>query len=365
MVKVLHFLGTLNMGGAETMIMNIYRTIDRQQVTFDFVVQGKETGYYEGEATTFGAKIYHVPKRSKSIFGYLKAIYSVIKTNKYSIVHFHTQNAFFTVLDMVCARLAGTNKIIVHSHNTNDWRGKYARTLHMLFRPFIFCMADKRLACGNAAANWLYGTEKNVEIIPLPVRTQKFVYTSEKQNELKVYENLLKNQVFVHVGRFWSQKNHIFLIEIFEAIHKIDKTAVLILIGEGELKSSIEKLVNEKGLLNSVIFYGNIPNVWDKLIMADAFILPSLYEGFPTVVLEAQAAGLPCYISDSVTSLICETDLVKMISLEESPETWAKIIVCSKKKKQREKYNEMIKQKYDVEIVTDKLTQIYFNLNQD
>ena len=360
-IRVLQCTGTLNMGGAETMVMNVYREVNLEKIQFDFVVMGDEIGFYENEVTSKGGKIYHITKRSQSFLKSLKDLFYLVKSNEYSVIHFHTQNSFLTATQIIAVRMAGAKKIIVHSHNTSDWRNDVLKILHFICRPLMNILATKKLSCGEDAAKWLYGTTKNVQIIPLPVNCNKYKYTKEQYNKLRKENGFENAYIIAHTGRFWAQKNHDFLIDVFFQISRRLPDAVLFLMGDGELKSQIEAKVRQLGIESKVVFWGSISDVHNKLIMSDMFLFPSKYEGFPTVVLEAQAAGLPCYISDTITDEIAVTDFVSQIPLNLSARDWCDYILrdINEKKYDRTMGNELIALRYDISIVSDIFMQTY------
>lgn len=202
---------------------------------------------------------------------------------------------------------------------------------------------------------------EGVKIVPLPVVCERYYYRESiyrNERERLGYKN---NLIFVHTGRFWKQKNHEFLIDIFAEICKKRSDAILFLLGDGELKDQIKNKVKELNLDEKVIFWGNVSDVGNKLIMSDAFLFPSLYEGFPTVVLEAQAAGLPCYISDTITSKIAETELVKQIALNQTAAEWSDFILSDMEinTSDRRTGNSIIAEKYDIKITKEIFVQLY------
>lgn len=361
LIRVLQCTGALNMGGAETMIMNVYREIDRSKIQFDYLVVGNEKGYFEAEAISMGAKVFHITPRSVSFLRNLKDFYRVVINGKYQIIHFHTQNAFLTFVQLCAAKFAGVKTIIVHSHNTSDWRSGVLKKLHFVFRPLLARFANVKLSCGQDAAVWLYGNDKGVRIIPLPVLCEKYKYSEEKYYNLRKEYNYDDSIIFTHIGRFCKQKNHEFLIDIFAEISKKKPNTILFLLGDGELKEQIKNKVKESHLEEKVVFWGTIFDVWNKLIMSDAFLFPSLYEGFPTVVLEAQAAGLPCYISDAITPQIAETKNVKQLSLNKNAIEWCEFILADMAhgKAERASANRVIFEKYDISKVKDIFMELY------
>ena len=360
-LRILQCTGALNMGGAETMLMNVYREINKEEFQFDFIVSGSDIGYYEKEAEIMGARIHHVAKRSESFLGHLMDLYRVIKTNKYGIVHFHTQNAFMTLTEVIVAKLAGTKTIIVHSHNTTDWRKGLLIRLHSICKPVLYVLSNIHLACGDEAGEWLYGKGKMFKVIPLPVNCKAYLYSEERYKNLREKYNIQDKKVYAHTGRFGDQKNHSFLIDIFAGIVAEEPESILFLMGDGELKSDIEHKVADLGLSDKVVFCGNVSDVNEKLIMSDVFLLPSKYEGFPTVALEAQAAGLLCLISDTITKEIELTDWVKFAPINAGVTPWVNMILSTKAPESvdRAKANGIIASGYDVKIVAQTFEQIY------
>lgn len=365
-LRVLQVTGAMNLGGAETMIMNVYRTLDTKKIQFDFVAMGKERGYYEDEIEERKGKVFHIPRRSESFLGSMIAFYRIVKSNRYTTCHFHTQNAFLTVCQILVARLAGANNIIVHSHSTSDWRKDILQKLHLAFRPMLRALTNERLSCGEDAAKWLYGSTNRVTVVPLPVICKNYLYSDVHYQQLRKKQKYDNAFIFVHTGRFCKAKNHEFLLDIFCEISKKKMNAVLFLLGDGELRNQIVAKVKALHLEDRVVLWGNIPDVGDKLIMSDAFLFPSLYEGFPTVVLEAQAAGLPCYISDTITPKIAETDLVKQISLKKTAQEWCDFILTDLEniKIDRKECNRAVSEKYDVSMVKNIFTDIYYKKKQ-
>ncbi len=361
-VRILHNLGSLNVGGAETMVMNIYRNINRKRFQFDFAVFGDEKGVFEDEAVALGANIFHMTKRSESFRRSISDFYGIVKAGAYKAVHFHTQNAFITCIMALTAKIAGAKTIVVHSHSASDWRSKPLVVLHKLFRPLLRLLTTTKLSCGEAAAEWLFGSKRGVQIIPLPVDCDKFLYSARLRKSLRDSNGINEETlVFSHIGRFSDVKNHDYLIDVFKEIVKVHPDSILLLMGDGELKAQTEAKVKTIGLSEKVVFCGNISNVYEKLIMSDAFLFPSKYEGFPTAVLEAQATGLPCFISDAITESIKRTSLVRRLPIEDGAKTWADCVLNSTIPTLEEKWaaNKIISKDFDVLSVTELFEKVY------
>lgn len=356
MIRVLNIVGGMSCGGAETMIMNLYRNIDREKVQFDFFLVDTGESYYEPEIESLGGKIFVTSKRSQNLFKYCKDLFFVVKKYKYDIVHIHTAHVSSSLIPAIITFFAGAKVRICHSHNTQCapiW-------LHKLLRPVLNLFITTRLACGDMAGKWMYGNHKKFEVLPLPVDCEKFKFSEDKRRKEREKMNITNEFVIGHVGRFEHQKNHDFLIDIFNAIVQKNSNVKLVLIGEGNLKDKIQDKIKNLDLEKNVIFTGVVPDVYNKMNAFDCIIFPSHYEGFPTVILEAQANGLPCLLSDAITPEIRLTNLVHFLPLTENVDKWSnKFFNIMKNHYDRKKYNEIIEEKYDVKNVCNRLKDIY------
>lgn len=366
-IRVLQCTAVLDMGGIENMIMSLYRNIDRDSFAYDFVTCGGDKHYYyEDEIAALGGNVYRVQKRSSSFIRHHTELYKVIKTGHYDVLHFHATNSYLTALEVLTAKLAGAKSIIVHSHSTGDLRQKeHVHTmLNAIAHRMLKALCTRRISCSIPAARWLFGSDRGVEVFPLPVRTEEFRVDAEERESLRQEYGVTGRRVYAHVGRFSEEKNHVFLIDCFRFIAAADESAVLFLMGDGPERAHIEELVRGTAIEDRVVFFGNVNDVGAKLKAADIFVLPSLYEGFPTVVLEAQAAGLKCFVSDKVTREICTTDLVKLLPLDKGADYWAKELMqagpCDAETKL--KTNDIIRDSYGIDVVTRRLEGIYREL---
>lgn len=365
MVRVLHSVSNMDRAGIETMLMNYYRHMDRSQVQFDFLANKSKKGAYDQEIREMGGHVYVTPGFNplKGI-EYRKFMMKLFEGSEYKIVHAH--NGALGYWPLKYAKQSEIPIRIAHSHNTR---------INFDMKWLIKSYCKKRLkrvanfywGCGEEAVKFYFGdraTEAGYKIINNAIEVERFLFDREKREELRKINNLEGKIVIGHVGRFMLQKNHKFLLKIFKAIHDKNNNAILMLIGEGELEQEIRKEVAELNLQNSIIFTGSIPNVNEMYQAMDMFILPSLYEGLPVVGIEAQAAGLPCYFSSTVTDETKITDLVKFISLENSADEWADIILKDIQKHQDRKnmYSEITNAGYNIQIEAQKLQDMYLNM---
>ena len=355
-IKVLHIIGALNLGGAETMIMNILRNIDRDKYQFDFYLSGNTGGYYEQEAIDLGAKIVNVGRRKKNPVKYCVTLFKLIRAEKYDVIQIHATDAQ-DGLSALVTRLAGAKKICLFSHNTS---GQSLFRQRVMRRLFMWAVTDPQ-ACSDMAGEWMFGKNRRlVKIIPLPINCEFCKFDSEIRSAEREEYKLTQYKVIGHIGRFQQQKNHIRLIKMFAALIKSNPEYRLVLIGTGVLENEIMELIYKLGLQEYIICMGQVNMACKKLSMFDLLLLPSLYEGFPTVLLEAQANGLPIIASDTITPTIALTDLVHFLSLNDTDLKWVdQIQKVTGRPKRNEMYYKIIENTYDVKKVTEIFSEIY------
>lgn len=339
MIKVLQVLGSLQRGGAETMIVNVYRNVDPSQVHFDFLVKDRVEIGYEQEVERLGANIYRVESAKKiGIFNYVKQQFDVMKNNgPYDAVHAHVN--VLSGLTMLSAWLAGVKVRVVHSHNTQF---KNSRAMVVIGKALLNIFSNRFVACGVDAGKALFGKKRFV-VIPNAIEVDKFLYSSDEnvkrlRAKLDMKESALQ---ICHIGRFNDVKNHSFIIDVASDLSSKGVDFQLHLLGNGELFEEMKEKVKNLNL-RDVFFHGSIPNANEYLIASDLFILPSKHEGLPVTLVEAQCSGIQCYIADNITK---EVDfglgLIKYIPLDLS--TWVKEI-CAFKNENRSNNKERILQ---------------------
>ena len=356
-LRILHIVTYMGRGGLETMLMNYYRHIDREKVQFDFLVHRDFKADYDDEILELGGKIYHITRLvpwSKSYKKELKHFF--IEHPEYKIVHVH-QDCLSSVA-LQCAKECGIPVRIAHSHNcAQDKNLKYFIKLY--YMRFIPRYATDLFACGKKAGDWMFGGSK-YQLMNNAIDIYQYEYNQVIAEKVRVKLNIDKDLVIGHVGRFNPQKNHEFLINIFNAICQKKENVKLLLIGDGEEKESIIKRVCELGLKNKVIFTGVRSDVNELLQAMDVFVFPSLYEGLPVTMIEAQAAGLPCIMSDKISKeCIVTKDLVSVSRLCDSAEIWADLIL-DKANITRKNHNEEIKDSgFDIFTVAENIQKFY------
>lgn len=329
-LRILHIFGQMNRGGAETFIMQVYRHINRDRLQFDFAVHSKQPGHYDEEIRNLGGRIFKIPQpRLNNLLSYIKALKQLLnKAGPFAAIHSHVH--FFSGIPLAVASSLGIPICIAHSHNTQDGKGNspFRKLYRKYMQQLISRHATHLLACSRPACEALYGPEcwkdKRIRIIHYGIDFTPFMLLPKDRRILRKKFGFPENAyLFGHVGRFEIQKNHRFLIELFEALLAKIPTAYLVLVGEGSLKAEIEKLVYSKGIIDRVYFMGVRTDVPEIMGCLDVLLFPSLWEGLGLVLVEAQAAGIPCVVSDVIPSEVdLNIGLIKYVNLGAPKEVW-------------------------------------------
>lgn len=359
-IRVLHFQGRMGKGGAETFMMNAFRNIDRNKVQFDFLIYHDfgDVRPYNDEIHSLGGHIYSVPNPKKNIIAYIKAVKKLLKDKKFDVVH--SEVFFGGGLNLFLAKKAGIKKRIVHSHATSDGKGKNLplKMLRKIFDRLMKENATDFLACSHEAGVALYGKEQPFVFVPNGIDLELYRNIPESKITIRKSLNIPADAFVVgNIGRFEDQKNHLFLIDIFEQVIKKNKNSHLVLIGEGSLFSKVNEKVIRKGLAEKVSFLGVRNDIPQLLKSMDVFLMPSLYEGLPISAVEAQAANLKLVLSNEVSKETRISENVHFISLNEEPKQWAKIAL--QEPLQNFPYKEM--EIYDMKKTAEQLEKIYLS----
>lgn len=330
MERVLQVLGKLNLGGAESRVMDLYRHMDRDRIQFDFLIHYREKCFFDEEIEKLGGKIYYLPSfRIYNYFSYKKACREFFESHSdYAAVHGHMTSTAAIYLPE--AKKAGIPLTIAHARSAGVDKGVKGK-LTRLLRRNLHKRCDRMLACSDLAAEAVFGKkrceENKVIILPNAIDTGDFLPNAEIREKIRKEYNLENKFVIGHVGRFHYAKNHEFLLDIFAEIQKKKENAVLMLLGDGPLMEDVKQKATQLGISHKVIFAGNQSPVAPFYQAFDFFLFPSRFEGMPGTVVEAQATGLKCLISDAITKQVKATDLVEFFSLGNSAEEWAEEVI--------------------------------------
>lgn len=369
MIRVLHSVSNMDRAGIETMLMNYYRHIDRDKVQFDFLCNKTKPGAYDDEVKALGGRIYHSPGLNPAklpiYMKFMKKLFS--EHPEYKILEAH--NGAFGVYALHGAKISKIPVRIYHAHGaaiTKDWK----LPLKLICLKFLPSNMTHHYTCGVAAARCYFGDKivdaGDYEFIPNAIDVKRFIFNEETRNRIRRENNLEGRHVLGHVGRFMAQKNHTFLLDVFAELAKKDDLATLVLLGDGELMEDMKNKASVLGIMDKVVFVGNVGNAHEWYQAFDAFILPSIWEGLPVVGVEAQAADLPCIFSSAVTKEIGLSEDAKFIGLDEAKETWVSAIETAFKKEKREDRTELIRENnYDIELEAKKLQDRYLRLAEE
>lgn len=298
-MRVLHVLDSLNRGGCESYIMNLYRHIDREKIQFDFLIRSK-TNFYSEEIEKLGGRVYYTAKFPKH---FIKNYFNVKKFfnehDEYQIVHVHL-NSLIYLLPIVFAKKGGVKCRIVHSHSTFTLN-RAAQYIHKFNKKIIVNWATDYMACSDEAGKWAFGN--NYIVMKNGIDTQKFSFDPELRNVMREKMNYAADEIIIgNVGRLSKEKNQIFLIEIMKSLVETMDKYKLLLVGDGDEREKLQKLIQIYHLEEKVNLVGGTSQAELFYQVMDVFALPSLFEGLGIVLLEAQCSGLPCIVSEAVSA---------------------------------------------------------------
>lgn len=355
MKRLLCIVSSMDRGGAETFLMKIYRSIDREKYQFDFCVN-KKGGFYDEEIEKKGGRIFVVPMKSKGAIKCFNAIKKIVKDNDYKYVLRTSQESLAT-LDLIAAKFGGAKILIYRSSNAGINGSIFNRFINKFFFFLPRIVPNVKLAPSIKAAEYVFGKKSvkkgKVTIVNNGLDYRRFAFDIKKREkirkQLKIDEDTF---LYGHVGRFDLQKNHMFLIDIYYEILKQKKDCKLLLIGNGSEKEKVKNKIKNLKIEDNVILLDSQENIQDYFMAMDLLIFPSLYEGMPNVIIEAQATGLRCVLSDTITKEADITGLLTYLPLNNSSQEWAKIVLSCQKYDRIDMYNAFKRAGYLIEGAT-------------
>ncbi|HFK1765858.1 glycosyl transferase family 1 [Bacillus wiedmannii] len=359
--RVLHIVSAMDRGGAETLLMNVYRNIDREIVQFDFVSHKSEESDYDKEIIALGGKIHRISSLGQlGPLSYIKELVKVMSDNQYVAAHAHTDYQGGIVA--IAAKIAGIKIRICHSHS-NNWpmgSGIKGKVLLSFLRTVITYVGTNYCACSVESARFLF--QKNIDnskvkIMKNAIDINQFVNVNiQDDNTVRDEFNIpVEKKVIGHIGRFSESKNHIFILKVFNEVLKYDPNFMLVLVGDGPLKNSIELESKRLGIYEKVRFLGVRKDIPRIIRMFDVFLFPSLFEGFGIVALEAQCAGVPCVVANTITKNVdMGLGIISFVSLDENLKIWSVEI-----------QRVLEKEKLNTEIIADTISKLGFDIKSN
>lgn len=366
-IVVAQIMGKWVGGGVEAVIMNYYRHIDRSKIQFDFICDEDSTNIPYEEIEQLGGRVIICPPYQK-IFKYEKFLIDLFKKNKYKIVHSNINT--LSVFPLRAAKKAGVPIRIAHNHATSHKKEFKRNVIKMCLKPFSKLYATVYMCCSEKAGRWMFGNKdfdnNKVVLIKNAINIDSFIFNNKIRDEYKEKLGIKENELVIgHIGRLVSTKNHSFLLKVFAEINK-ERDSVLLIIGQGPLEKEIRNQVDEFGLKQRVIFLGQKKDINNYYQIIDAFILPSLYEGFGMTLLEAQASNLPCVASTEVPKEVKLINDFEFIPLDSDIKKWSKTVLKLLKKNERKSNKELLVNKgYDIIKEAKKLTDYYISLIEE
>jgi glycosyltransferase EpsF len=327
-------VSAMERGGAETLIMNIYRNLDRSKIQFDFVTHRTAKGDFEDEILSLGGKIFRIPSLGEDgPLKYIRNLVTIMSRESYEAIHSHTD--FQSGFPALAAKICGIKNRICHSHS-NNWpqgRGTKATVTLKILQTIIRFSATKYCSCSMEAAEFLFGkklVEKSkVNILRNGIDLSQFLNVDPSSREGVIKELHLNGDVKMigHVGRFSESKNHFFILKVLQKLVVEDPYVIALLVGDGPLRDQVEIEAKRLGIMKNVRFLGVRDDIPKLMKAFDVFIFPSTFEGFGIVAIEAQSAGTPCVTSDAVPKTTdMGVNLITYVSLDEDLNMWTEQI---------------------------------------
>jgi len=360
MLRVLHVIWPLNLGGAETVVMNYYRNIDRTKIQFDFLIAEDEQKehYYDKEALSLGARIFRRPLRTKHPIKNARALFRIFKENPdIRIIHVHSSVSMLPATDLFLSRLRGVKVRIAHSHTERPKRS----FAHRLFTPLLKFSATDWFGCSGGAGRYMFGkawdrSNKSM-VLPNAIDAKKLRFDVDKRQIIRNELGLGDRMTVIHVANFGIPKNHSFLLEVIAKVRQINPEVVFLLVGGGKRKDEIQAKAAEFG--DSVRFLGIRDDISDLLQAADLFVLPSLREGLGMAAIEAQAAGLPCLLSANIPAEVKITESAEFLPITDAS-CWAERIIALQNFERCDTFEAIERSGYDIRRAAENLEAFYF-----
>jgi len=363
MKRLLCLISSMDSGGAETFLMKVYRALDRSKYQMDFCINVDRACFYSSEITSLGGKIYYIPPKSQSVKAFRDGLTRIVKDQRYQYVLRITSNAM-GFMDLKIAKKAGAKVCSARSSNSSN--GQITSLIaHKLGSCLYGKYVDVKFAPSDLAAKYTFGRTAcehgDVFMLHNAVDLDVFRYNAVGRSSVRSSYNIRDDVMIIgHVGRFAAQKNHGFLLDVFSELHRSASKTLLLLVGCGILEDDIRRKVHTLGLDGAVIFAGVRSDIPDILSAMDVLVFPSLYEGMPNTVIEAQATGLPCVSADTITREADIAGLVTYMPLTAPPKEWAEVVLQQTGHERMDTKEVFIAKKYDIASIANEFISLVF-----
>lgn len=360
-IRIAQVIGITGCGGVESFVMNYYEHIDRNKVQFDFLVESTSKIIDEKKISEMGGKVIIIPSY-KNPFRYMRELKRIFLKNHYDIVHSNMNTLSF--FSLRAAKKAGVKVRIAHSHSTSNSKEHLRNLIKLFLRPLSKIYATHYFACSEKAGKWLFGNrtfkKRKVIIINNAIDTERFSFSQKERDRIRNSLNLNSDLVIGNVGRFVPQKNHEFLIDIFNNIQKKRSDVKLILLGDGPLYQQLKNQIEKYKISNKVLFLGAQEHPESFYQAMDCFVMTSLYEGLPLVAIEAQANGLKCFLSSEITDEVKVLDSTKFIDIRDKDlELWTNEIINTQNFERTLNLEALRNSKFNICGETEKMQELY------
>ena len=315
-------------GGVEEYVMNLSRYIDDPSKKYGYLIMGEST-VYEDELKKLGVEYFFIPQK-KRIIANIQAYKNLLKKlrNDYSVMYFNTSGLYYPIPYLYAYKYK--YKVVLHSHSTTG--SKFKKLIHTINRIWISKHAVARLSCSTPAGIWMFGKNNGFSLVPNAVKLSKFTFNPQNRENCRNEYGLQDDFVIGTIGRLHWGKNQVFLVDILKVLLDRGIKTKLLLVGDGDMKAHIEKRAEEFGVKDKVVFTGQTNNSEFYYSAMDCFLLPSFAEGFPVTLIEAQANGIPCVVSDRVTKETNISGNIRYLSIDAGPQVWADEILNNKER---------------------------------
>lgn len=357
-LRVLHVISSIGTGGAETFIMNMVRNMDHEKLAFDFLLQSNSVSYAT-ELESYGCRFFVIPPYYRHMLQNHRQLKKILTENTFQAIHLHA-NGLFYLTPIIYAKRAGIPCRIVHSHS-NFIYYKIGKPLHYFNKWRAQKSATHFFACSEKAGKWMFCGDYT--LIPNAIDLDAFAFSGLKRQQYRREWNIRDDTLVIgQVGRLTEPKNHVFSLQVFEQIKKEKQNSLLILVGNGNLRNTIIREIESRGLSDSVWLLGTRNDTKDLLNAFDVFLFPSLFEGMPIAAIEAQANGLPCFFSEAVPENTVIGNNSLRLSLSLGPEVWAQKILSALLGRV-DNTKKLAEAGFDIHVAAKQLQEVYLNTN--